>query len=186
MIRPWTLEGQTHLADAHIFQLKRESWRSPKDGQPYDFSIVDSHDWVNVIALTDAGKVVMVRQFRVGTRAVTLEIPGGGVEPGEDALTGARRELLEETGYEAERWTSLGFVEPNPAMQNNRCYSFLAEGARRVGEPQPDVREDLEVEERELSEIPGLLLSGEITHVLVAHAFHRLALLGHARAAAPG
>ena len=72
MIRDWTLEGTAHVADAHIFQLRREIWRSPRDGQAYPFSLVDSGDWANVIALTDDQRVVMVRQFRVGTRRVTL------------------------------------------------------------------------------------------------------------------
>ena len=177
MIKDWTLEGSDDVAHARIFTLRTEQWLSPKDGMSYPFSIVASHDWANVIAVTDDGLVVMVRQFRVGTRRTTLEIPGGGLEPGEDPLEGGRRELAEETGYAARRWTSLGWIEPNPAMQNNRCHTFLAEGAYRVGEPMPDEREDLEVELVALADIPGLIVRGEITHVLVAHAFHRLDLL---------
>jgi len=177
MIKDWTLEGSDDVANARIFTLRTEMWLSPKDGVSYPFSIVDAHDWVNIIALTDDQQVVMVRQFRVGTRRTTLEIPGGGVELNEDPLDGGRRELREETGYAAVRWTSLGFCEPNPAMQNNRCHTFLAEGAYRAGDPTPDQREDLDVEQVPLLDIPRLIVTGQITHVLVAHAFHRLDLL---------
>ncbi len=182
-VRDWTLESTTPLADARIFELRREVWRSPKDGVAYDFSVVASPDWVNVVALTEAGQVVLIRQFRVGTRAVTLEIPGGAVERGEDPLQAAQRELEEETGYTAARWSSLGMVEPNPAFQDNRCHFFLAEGARRLDAAEarahptePDSREDIVVEERPLAEVPALVVSGAITHALVLNAFYRLEL----------
>lgn len=177
MIRDWTLESSDDIANAGIFTLRSETWRSPRDCVSYPFSVIDSHDWVNIIALTDDQQVVMVRQFRVGNRKVTLEIPGGGVELGEDPLHGAQRELAEETGFVAPRWTALGWCEPNPAMQNNRCHAYLAEGAYRAAEPSPDGREDLEVELVPLVEIPRLIWSGEISHVLVAHAFQRHELL---------
>lgn len=176
MVRPWTLESQTETHDARLFRVRREVWRSPRDGASYDFAVLDVSDWVNVVALTDAGRLLMIRQFRVGSRAVTLEIPGGGVEAGEDRQAAAARELLEETGYAAERWSSLGSIEPNPAFHNNRCHTFLAEGARRVADPHPDTREDIEVEEIDRALLPELIRSGAITHALVTHALLRFAL----------
>jgi len=132
---------------------------------------------VNVIALTDRNQVVLVRQFRAGTRSVTLEIPGGGVERTDgSALVAARRELREETGYAARSWKRLGVVQPNPAFQSNRCTTYLARGCRCVGDLIPDAGEDLAVELVPLSRIPGLIRSGRITHSLVIAAFHFLSL----------
>lgn len=133
---------------------------------------------MNVIALTDRHQVVLVRQFRAGTRSVTLEIPGGGVETHDgSALVAARRELREETGCVARSWKRLGVVRPNPAFQVNRCTTYLARGCRLVGELMPDAGEDLVVELVPLPRIPGLIRSGRITHSLVIAAFHFLSLM---------
>ncbi len=87
---------------------------------------------MNVIALTDREDVVLIRQYRHGIGEVTLEIPGGLMDA-DEPLAAAKRELLEETGYRAEEWIDLGYVHPNPAIQNNRCYTFLALGAKLAG-----------------------------------------------------
>ena len=79
-------------------------------------------DWINVIPLTDDGQVVMVRQYRFGIEGFTLEIPGGMCDPGEPPLEAARREMREETGYAPSEMIELGWVHPNPPLQNNRCF----------------------------------------------------------------
>jgi 8-oxo-dGTP pyrophosphatase MutT (NUDIX family) len=151
--------------------------RSPRTSLPHPFYVLDCPDWVNVIALTDRNEVVLVRQFRAGTRSVTLEIPGGGVEPHDRTpLLAARRELREETGHSARRWKRLGVVQPNPAILTNRCTTYLAGGCRPVGEIMPDAGEDLAVELVPLTRIPSLIRRGEITHSLVIAAFHFLSL----------
>ena len=132
---------------------------------------------MNVIAVTEDGKVVLVRQYRHGTGEVTLEIPGGAVEKDDRSpLLAARRELLEETGFAAKRWRRLGVVHPNPAILSNACTTYLAEGARRVADPTPDAGEDLTVELVSLRALPGLVRSGAIRHSLVVAAFHFLSL----------
>ena len=145
----------------------------PEQGEGQRRAIVlQTPDWVNVIPLTDEGRVLLIRQWRYGIEGVTLEIPGGVVEPGEDPAVTAVRELLEETGYQAGRVRQIGMVHPNPAIHNNRTYTFVAEDLTRIGPPEGDGEEEIELTSAALDEIPGLILDGTITHSLVIAAFH--------------
>jgi 8-oxo-dGTP pyrophosphatase MutT (NUDIX family) len=164
------------LGDFKVFSVRSDRTRSPRSGKPHDFYVIECSDWANVIALTDSREVVLVRQFRAGTRSITLEIPGGSVEKGETAAAAARRELREETGYAARAWKRIGVVNPNPAIQGNRCFTYLATGCRSVGDLMPDEGEDLAVELVPLRRIPDLIRKGRITHSLVIAAFHFLSL----------
>lgn len=181
MVRPWTKLSSRTLFGSKVFELGVERLRSPRTQHELDAVVLRSADWVNVIALTPDQQVVLVSQYRFASEDVSLEIPGGIIDPGESPEVAACRELLEETGYQAGRVTALGFISPNPAIHRNRLYSFLAEDCTLVAEQQQDPGEDIVVELRPLSEIDGLLASGAITHALVAVAFHKLALLraGH-------
>ena len=178
MVRPWEKLDSSVMYAGNIFTVKKERARSVHSGREHDFDILQTLDWVNVIPVTDEGSVVLIRQYRHGTREVTLEIPGGMLEPDEPPLDAARRELAEETGFSADRWEQIGVVEPNPAFQTNRTYTFIARGARLTAKPQPDPNEEIEVEERPLAEIPGLMRDGSIKHALVICAFFYLALRG--------
>ena len=182
MVRPWQKLGSRVLFGSKVFELAIERMRSPRTDEEMDSVVLRSADWVNVIALTPDQQVVMVRQYRFGTERVELEIPGGIIDEGETPEQAARRELLEETGYDCARITPLGFIAPNPAIHRNRLYSFLAEGCTHVAAQQQDPGEDIAVELLPLAEIDGLLASGTIQHALVAVAFQKLALLraGHA------
>ena len=113
----------------------------------------------------------MVRQYRHGSRAVTLEIPGGLFDPGDTPEEAAARELLEETGYQAERWTEIGVANPNPAIFNNRCYTFLAQDIQKISDLIPDQTEDIEVVLIPLIDIPKLIRTGKIDHAIVIAAF---------------
>lgn len=123
--------------------------------------------------------MLFVRQWRHGTEEEMLEIPGGCVDPDDAApLAAAQRELREETGYASDDWTELGWVCPNPAIQANRCFTFLARGCRKVGEPSPDDTEDLRVEALPEQDVPRLVRDGQIRHALVLAAFHWYGLRG--------
>lgn len=156
-----------------IFSLRTNRARSPRTGEDHDFQIIEAPDWVNVIPLTVSKEVVMIRQYRHGIDSVTLEIPGGMLEPSDSPESAARRELLEETGYGAHSMRSLGFVHPNPAIQNNRCFTFLALNAAPEGPQRLDGKEDIEVVLAPLNRIAALIADGTIAHSLVIAAFYR-------------
>lgn len=179
MIERWQKLGSEILGDFRIFRIRADRSRSPRTGDEHRFFVLESPDWVNVIPLTPAGNVVMIRQFRHGVEAVTLEIPGGMVdEEDDDPAVSAARELREETGYEAAEVIHLGSVDPNPAFLNNRCHSYLARDARWVAAPQLDGAEDIAFEEVPLGDIAALIQSGVITHSLTVAAFYYLELSG--------
>jgi ADP-ribose pyrophosphatase len=172
VIRPWRRVRSQENGSFKIFSLRTDTAVSPRTGEAHDFYILGSRDWVNIIPLTPENRVVMVRQYRHGSGEVTLEIPGGIVDPGDTPQAAAVRELLEETGYETEEWSRIGSVSPNPAMFNNRCHTFLAKNVRRVKEPMPDPTEDIDVELVSLADIPAYLREGRIDHAIVVSAFH--------------
>jgi ADP-ribose pyrophosphatase len=169
----WDILSSTPDKSYRVFALRTDHARSPRTGQSHDFFVLESSAWVNVIPLTEANEVVLVKQYRHGTREVTVEIPGGLVEREDSPEAAARRELREETGYREESLISLGYVEPNPAIQNNRCYTYLARNVCPIGEQTQDEKEDIEVILRPLADIPLMIRTGIITHALVIAAFYR-------------
>lgn len=162
--------GRFRIFDVHQ-QDVADSGGAPR-GDVYTFSCPD---WCNVLALTSDGELVMLWQYRFGTEELGLEIPGGVIEPGEAPEAAARRELLEETGYTAGALELVSTVEPNPALQNNRCFTFLARDVRSAGVGlTPDPLEEIEpvlVPERHVEE---LLDGGHVKHALVVVALERL------------
>jgi ADP-ribose pyrophosphatase len=170
--QPWTFLSSEIIYPCRIFTLKKEGYRSPRTGTEHDFYLLDSTDWVNVIPLTAEGNVVLVKQYRFGTKDFSLEIPGGMIEEGDSPEGAAVRELLEETGYAGEKPVLLGIVHPNPAIQTNRCYTFLIDKAAFQSPPLQDSTEDIEVEVLPLAQIPRLIREGRITHALVVAAFY--------------
>lgn len=172
--RPWPQDAESIRQDSRLFRQIVARRRSPHTGLSHDFYRLQGPEWVNVIALTPEGELLVVEQFRHGIDAPTLEIPGGGCDPGEAPLASARRELREETGCTAEQWVELGSSTPNPATQNNRCHHFLALACQPAGGLVLDAAEELRVWACSWREWQDRLRSGDIHHALVLAAFLRL------------
>jgi ADP-ribose pyrophosphatase len=169
---PWRLVREDEPLDFHILQIRSLVAADPRDGSEHERVVIETPDWVNVLALTAADEAVLVRQFRFGVWAQTLEIPGGLVDPGEQPLATAARELEEETGYRAAELRLLGWSHPNPALHPNRIHHVLATGCERVHAGKPEAAEDIAIELVPRNALPALVRSGQITHGLVLAALH--------------
>ena len=177
MIKPWEKIGSERVGDFRIFTIRSDRKISPRTGQPHDFYVIDSTNWVNVIALTAGQQLVMVEQYRHGSNTIELEIPGGIME-GTDAspeVTG-QRELREETGYEGERPRILGQILANPAIMSNTCFTVMIENCRCLHPVEFDRGEDLVTRLVPISEIPLLVAQGKIRHSLVVVALYHFEL----------
>src|SRR5207302_1449517 len=161
----WTRTEVTTVGRFRVFDVERARMIDP-DGRPSprDIFTFTCPAWCTIVPVTDDGEVVLVWQYRHGTDALSLEVPGGVVDPGEAPRATARRELREETGYDAAAFEPLVVVHPNPALQGNECHAFVARGAHRVGPPSFDEGEECEVVRVPVADLPELLDSGRVTH----------------------
>ena len=161
---------------AQIFRYLKIKSESPSNGQVGNFDVVQCLNWVNVIAITEDQKIVLIKQYRHGTEEVTVEIPGGAVNIGEDPRIGAERELREETGYTSASWSHLGRVAANPAFMSNYCDTYLALDAKLTHPQEFDPFEEIEVYLKNKNELIEMVRSGEINHSIVIAALHLLSI----------
>lgn len=176
----WVCTEEKTLLNSPVMEIVQRDCRSSEDGRPHRFFLFRSRDWCNVIPVTEDGKVVMVRQYRIGISEHTLEIPGGVSDPGDaDAAAAAVREMTEETGYvplPGARCVDLGWTYPNPAIQDNRVHSYLVGPVRLERGQKLDTGEMIEVVEVPIAELPDRIARGEIRHALILNAFLLAAL----------
>jgi ADP-ribose pyrophosphatase len=166
-LQPWRRLRCEQVASYRIFEVWRVELEDAAGRPRGDAFTVHARDWCNVVAVTPDDQVVLVWQYRFGADALSLEIPGGVIDPGESPEQAARRELREETGYAAERFDLLIAVRPNPAAGDNRCFTFVAHGARLAGATGFDPQEEIETTLVPAARIPDLVDGGQVTHSLV-------------------
>lgn len=173
----WRLGARYPGHDYRVFRTSFVDGEHPVGGAKR-FSLIESVDWVNILAITADERVVLIRQYRVGTDEICLEIPGGMVDAGESPAEAAARELVEETGYTSTRWEQIGRVSPNPAIHTNHLYTFVAREAEQTAAPVPEGSEVIEISTATLAECHDAIRTGRIDHALVVTAFAHLWLQG--------
>jgi 8-oxo-dGTP pyrophosphatase MutT (NUDIX family) len=178
----WERGAPSLVAKTRILSLQNVPFQHPRRGTRREFVVVDAPDWVNVLAHTCDDRLVLVKQFRFGINAMSWEIPGGVIEPGEDPVLAGVRELAEETGYTGARARLLASVHPNPAFMSNRCHLVLVEECRLSGPLAWDADEEIEVEALPVPDVFARARAGGITHSLVLDALFFFEPLWRARA----
>jgi ADP-ribose pyrophosphatase len=163
-IETWKRAKSKPVADCRVFRVREDTCERESDGMEATFFVIENPDWVNVVALTRDEKVVLIEQFRHGVEAISLEIPGGIIDENESPEAAARRELKEETGYSSNNFIFLGKTLPNPALQNNALYHFLAADCEKTSETSFDEHESIAARLVPLSEIENLVGNESINH----------------------
>jgi ADP-ribose pyrophosphatase len=170
----WIRGEDRSLLKTRIYAVRASKFRHPKREGEKEFFVIDPPDWAMVVPITPEGELVMVRQYRFGIEALSLELPGGVIEPGEDPRIAAVRELAEETGYGGDEAVLLGSVHPNPAIQSNRAHVVLVPNVTLQTEIEWDEDEELAMELMPIAEVLRRARTGEITHALMLNALFLL------------
>ncbi len=177
----WVCIEEKSVFDSPFVKLIERHCRSSEDAsREYRFYVMRSCDWCNVIPVTEDGKVVLVKQYRIGSATHTLEVPGGVMDPADGTVeAAAQRELEEETGYTllpGARWIRLASPLANPAIQNNRCFNLIVGPVKRTVTQNLDPGEMIEIVEMPIDELPERLQGGELDHALMWNGFFQLML----------
>ena len=176
--KAWQVLGERRLHACRVFDVNEIEARSPRTGNDHTFFGIAAPEWVNVVPVTADGEVVMVHQYRHGSREITLETPGGMVDPGESPAEAGARELLEETGYRAGELVALGNLNPNPALFTNALHAFLAPNAYRVSEVENESTEETVVSLVPIRELRERVATGDVDHCLVVAVLYLAELRG--------
>ena len=164
----WKIVSTEYLIRRPWLTARRDVVELPDGRVNPEYYVLEYPDWVNVIAITKEGLMVMERQYRHGLGKTCFELPCGVIEEGETPMEAAQRELLEETGYAGGSWQEWMTLSPNPSTSTNLTHSFLAVGVEKVSEQKLDATEDIVVSLQEPSYVHDLLVNNQILQALMA------------------
>ncbi len=164
--------SEKKLLSTPVFSVYENLYHMDKHNKAHPFYVIHSNDWVNTIPITPDGHIILVKQYRIGIDKYSIEIPGGVIEDNESPINAAIRETKEETGYEGSKVIEIGCVIPNPAIQNNKCHTFLIVDAKKTSNQNLDHTEEIEVLSLPLNDVLNMIKTGKINHSLVVAAFN--------------
>jgi 8-oxo-dGTP pyrophosphatase MutT (NUDIX family) len=166
----WEMVSRNEVADHSIFKTFRCKFTNKADGRTGDFFLIDCSDWVQVIAETEDGRIVLVEQFRFGSMDFSLELPGGIMEVGEGPVEAAARELAEETGFVGDGGELIASLRPNPAIQTNMVNVVAIKNCKLLRDTNFDELEDLSTALVSRRELLNFVKNGHISHCIATAA----------------
>jgi 8-oxo-dGTP pyrophosphatase MutT (NUDIX family) len=172
MVEKYTLKSHETILKTEIFEIKKKRYLKPDLLTSFEAYVLESQNWVNIIPITKKDEILLIQQYRFGTDTIEWEIPGGIIETNEPPLHAAKRELEEETGFISKEWQQIGVVNANPAIQTNKCYTFLARNVENLGTINFDPDEYIEHQLVPLSELKNYVSSGKITNTFIIAAIY--------------
>ncbi len=163
----WIIRSSKTVFERKIYSINELECSHRNKNEHYKFTIMNTPDWINIVALTEDKSFIMVKQHRLGTDEITIETPAGLIEPEEDHKAAAHRELLEETGYHSSNLYLLKSLKANPAIMNTTVHIYAAEDCKKTNNQKLDDTEDIDVELIPKDRISQMIYSGKIDHSIV-------------------
>ncbi|HPP95928.1 MAG TPA: NUDIX hydrolase [Spirochaetota bacterium] len=166
----WKVKNTIKVFENRILSVIIKKCSHPDKSIEWDFSVIETFNWINVIALTRDNKFILVKQHRLGNDEISIETPGGVIEEGENPEECAIRELKEETGFEGEEIHLLKRLWVNPAIMTNTISFYFIDKCHKISDQNLDIAEDIEVITADVFEVKEMLGNGEINHSIAVTA----------------
>jgi ADP-ribose pyrophosphatase len=172
MLKPWEILESDYVLQSEWISVRADVCKT-QDGHIVDpYYVLETADWAQIIPFDKDNNILLVHQYRHGAGEVTIEVPCGVIDEGENPLECAKRELLEETGYTSDNYIPLGSYYPNPARRNNKVHLFACTDIEKTASPSPDAAENIEIDLVSIEELYKIIDSGKflnLGHVASIH-----------------